>query len=215
MSAVFALPVLHIERISPHLDFQITDEGGNVVARVDQTSGPRPGWWKRNVFGMVDNSPAVTLGASSVDGTSLFSLHRDASEGRGEGQTTCRLLGASGDPLGHLERQKDEYVGASATLPSAPRQTVVRRYRLYGSDGRVVGEAVSAPIEMVYREGGESISTTGDFYTINDASGQEVARLEGTRLGEPNKRFTLRIRPGLPADLRLFVLAVPFAMKLV
>ncbi|WP_119731408.1 hypothetical protein [Thermomonospora amylolytica] len=215
MSAVHTLSVLNVEQVSPHLDYRITDEHENVVARVDQTSGPRPGWWKRNVFGMVDNSSAVTLGASSVDGTSLFSLHRDASEGRGEGQTTCRLLGASGEPLGHLERQEDEYVGASAILPGAPRQTLIRRYRLYGSDGRVVGEAVSAPIEMVFRNGGESVSTTGDFYTINDASGQEAARLEGTRLGEPNKRFTLRIRPGLPADLRVFVLAVPFAMKLV
>jgi len=214
MSAVHVLPVLNVEQVSPHLDYRISDEHGNVVAQVDQTAGPRPGWWKRNVFGMVDHSSAVTLDARSADGAPIFRLCRDASESK-EGQNFCRLLAASGQPLGRLEKQQDEYLGFSAGLLNTPTTTFVAKYRLYGADGSLVGEAVSEPIEMRIRQGGDAVSATGDHYVISDASGQEAARLEGTTLGSPDKRFTLRFQPRLPADLRIFALATPFAMKLV
>ncbi|WP_119731407.1 hypothetical protein [Thermomonospora amylolytica] len=227
MSVFLTVPVLHIERISPHLDFQITDEGGNVVARVDQTSGPRPGWWKRNVFGGADCSSAMTLNVSSPDGAPLFTLHRYASANRKNMQTRCRLSGGSGDLLGSIKIVPDEIVGLSAS-PFSPSYTFRRRYLLHGSDGRLVGEAVSTPIKVRPRATGDTddgdvdggggvvgtVVSTGEHYVIGDASQQELARYEGTRRGLPKKNSTLRVRPDLPADLRPLVLAVPLAMDL-
>ncbi|MBA9001970.1 hypothetical protein [Thermomonospora cellulosilytica] len=258
MNAVFTLSELHIEQVSRHLGYRISDGRENVVAQVEQTEGDRPGWWARNFRNTTNNfsrdpsygacTSAVTVQASGTDGTPLFAVRRgEVVPGRPEpvrqppsqpptreqladgiwwGQeipSGCQVLDAGGTLLGHVVRQVNRVMPMSPdefrigrTLLGGLMYRAVKTYRLHDGSGQVVGEAVSPELETQNTQGPGMLHLTGKGpYTISDAGGRQVARLDGTEGGCVGERAVLEFAGRLPDPLRTLVLALPFAMKLV
>ncbi|WP_242909091.1 hypothetical protein [Actinomadura terrae] len=205
---MFDVPVLRIEQLSWRLEYEISDGGERLLARVDQVAGPEPRKGLAAAFRDSGLGEAyVELRVGGPDGTPLFFVTRHGGY--------PEILDADRTPLGRIDydeesmvREMSSEVGALASL----RRTLVYRTkvwceRLLDAEGRPLCRLRWT----MGHPGNDSWSPLSCDYT--DMEGLHIAELE-IREGHPRDSYRLQLEFRLPEPLRTLVIASPLAFDL-
>jgi hypothetical protein len=210
--AVFNVPVLRIEQQSSQLEYDITDETGQLVGKAVQVAGKKP---RKGLFGMLGSGldgARVVVQVNGLDGAPrCYVDHQDGAP--------VAIMSPEGTLVGRFAA--DGVAGAQAMAGGGPRGAQVARMALGAAQPPSAHRLLDAAdrslcqIDWTWRQlvqPGEVrwLLVGGDF---TDPNGQHIAHLD-VREAMHKDRYELRIFYQLPEPLQTLVITAPLALDL-
>lgn len=213
---MFNVPVLRIEQQSSQLEYEISDQTGQLVGRAAQVAGKKPRKGLLGMFGSGLDGARVVVQVNGLDGAPrCFVDHQDGSP--------VAIMSPEGQLVGRFAG--DGVAGAQAMAGGGPRGVQVARMALGMSPPPMAHRLLDAADRSLARvdwewrylgdqparQDGVQWQLAGADFT--DMNGQQIAHLDVSEALFKD-RYELRLFFQLPEPLQTLVVTAPLALDL-
>jgi hypothetical protein len=214
MVSLFDFPVLRIEQQSSQLEYEISNESGQLIGRAMQVAGPKPRKGLLAMFGSGLDDARVVVQVVGLDGAPLFYVdHQDgapvaivAPDGKVIGRFVYDVVGVAQRiaPTG-LASGAANMAGMAFGFTPPPMT-----HRLVDAHDRPLCQL---DWTLQRRGHGEDLRWVVVGCTCTDMRGRQIAQME-VQAATFKDRYILRLHYQLPEPVRTLVIASPLAFDL-